>query len=515
MQTETVAVIDLGSNTARLIVLRTVLGHSYQLIDEIREVVRLRQGMTAQGLSSEAVARALFTLRLFKQYCDSTKIDKIIASATSAVRDAPNGRFFVQRVQQEIGLDLQILTGEQEAYYGVLGVLNDSGIREGLVLDIGGGSAQLSWVQDGQYQAGYSAPIGALALHEQFVQNDPITTEEYDALKQEIATQLDAMPIWEHSAKALVGMGGTIRNFAKIDAKRTHYPLHNLRGYQLTLESIKQTNQLLRERTLKERRKIKGLNRDRADIILAGGLVVEEVLSRCGLDSLFISQHGLREGLFFKEFWSHLAYPAMSDVQRFGVLNLARVYAYQKNHATHVRYLAGRLFEQLTPLHGYGTDALLLLESAALLHDIGTIIGYNNHHKHSQTLIINNGLPGFTPRETALISLLTRYHRKGKPTLDEFEAIVAKDDKTLLVQLTAILRLAEFLERGRNGTVDDITAVWTQDTLHLTLIADTYPAVELWEAERNAADLVAYAFKREVHIESTASPDEWQAFTAS
>ena len=167
------------------------------------------------------------------------------------------------------------------------------------------------------------------------------------------------------------------------------------------------------------------------------------------------------------------------------------------------------LFNQLQPLHNYSRPDRELLEAAAILHDLGTIISYNDHHKHSKTLIINRGLPGFTPRETALIALLTRYHRKGQPSISGFENLLQDDDHDRLTKLTAMLRLAEFLERGRNANVDDVTAVWDNATLRITLVADQYPAVELWEAERNAVSLMETAFDREVTIESTAVPDSW------
>lgn len=184
---------------------------------------------------------------------------------------------------------------------------------------------------------------------------------------------------------------------------------------------------------------------------------------------------------------------------------------YSKAHANQVRFLADRLFEQLAPLHGYGAIELELLNAAALLHDLGTLISYDDHHKHSQTLIINSGLAGFSPRETALIALMTRYHRRGRPRVDGFESVLADGDEQRLIKLAAILRLAEFLERGRNANVDDIGAHWDEEALYLTLYADEFPAVEIWEAERNAVGLVAKAFNRRVVIQSAAAPGDWRA----
>ncbi|MCA9944296.1 MAG: Ppx/GppA family phosphatase [Anaerolineales bacterium] len=506
-----IGVIDLGSNTARLVILNAVPGYAYRLEDEIREVVRLREGMTEAGLSDTAVARALFTLRLFKRFCDSYPVDLIIPTATSAVRDAANGPAFLHKVSQDIGLDLQVLDGEREAFYGTLGVLNEVQLGNGYVIDIGGGSAQISKVRGNRYQEGGSVPLGALALTEQFVRSDPIDLANVKAIQQHIFQQLDSIP-WLQKKQAkphrhLVGLGGTIRNLAAIQAARQNYPLNTLHGFVLHRDSVQETVQLLQQLSNAERRQIAGLNRDRADIIFPGALVLAEVMDRLQVEALTISKNGLREGLFFEHFWQHLAYPVVASVRRFSVLNMARVYNYQKAHASHVRYLATRLFNQLAPLHGYGMAERELLDAAALLHDLGTVISYDDHHKHSQTLIINSGLPGFSPRETALVALLTRYHRKGRPTAVPFESLLADEDPTILLRLAAILRLAEFLERGRNANVDDVTAVWDDTTLRLTLIADEYPAVELWEAERNAASLMESAFERQLILESTAVPD--------
>lgn len=504
-----IAIIDLGSNTARVVIMAAVAGYAYHLEDEIREVVRLRQGMTRHGLSNDAMTRGLFTLRLFKRFCDSRNVDMIIPTATAAVRQAANGPMFLRRVRREIGLTLKILDDEQEAYYGVIGALNEVPMVEGYIVDIGGGSAQVSEVRDRCFHRGQSLPLGALALTEQFVTSDPISDKEYKAVQKEIDAQLDQISWLKKKHDFLIGLGGTIRNLAKIEAARQDYPLNTLHGYRLTRESLQETVELLRELPLGERQNISGLRKDRADIILPGAMVILTVMNRMEIDALTISNNGLREGLFFEQFWKHLDYPTTPDVRRFSVLNMARIYQYQKSHSTHVRFLASRLFEQLAPLHGYGAAEHQLLDAAALLHDIGTIISYKSHHKHSQTLITNSGLSGFSPREISLISLLTRYHRSGSPGISDFKLLLDDNDDILLNRLAAILRLAEFLERGRNASVDDVSAVWDDKNLTLTLIADEYPAVELWQAERNAISLVESAFDRNVQINSTAAPSEW------
>ncbi|NUM46398.1 MAG: Ppx/GppA family phosphatase [Anaerolineales bacterium] len=507
-----IAVIDLGSNTARLVVMHAIPGYSYRLQDEIREVVRLRQGMTEAGLGEAAEARGYSTLRLFKRFCESNGVHLVLPTATSAVREAANGKAFVERVARELGIALRVLTGQEEAYYGVLGVLNEVPIREGYVLDIGGGSAQLSEVCDGEFVQGEALTLGALALTERFIRHDPIRPAEFDAVRAEIERQLDTLPWAKPGAGlTLVGIGGTIRNLAAMEAARQAYPLNTLHGFSLSKASVEKSIQIFRELPLEKRQKLSGLHKDRADIILPGAVVVLAVMERLAVEAVTISISGLREGVFLEKFWRHLPYPVIPDVRRFSVLNMARNYGYQKNHANHVRFLALRIFDQLAPLHGYGPRERELLDAAAMLHDLGSIIGYEDHDKHSQTLIEFNGLAGYSPREIAIIALLTRYHRKGFPSLEGYKAVLDKQDKPLLERLAAILRLSEFLERGRNATVDDVTVTWNKDRLRITLIADEYPAVELWQAQRHALDLMAEAFKREIVLDSLAPPGDWSA----
>jgi exopolyphosphatase/guanosine-5'-triphosphate,3'-diphosphate pyrophosphatase len=505
-KSQRIGIIDLGSNTARVIVMQAVSGYAYRLEDEIREVVRLRQGMTIHGLSEEAMTRAIFTLRLFKRFCKSLRIDKITATATAATREAANGPLFLERVQQEVGLSLRVLDGEQEAYYGTIGALNEVALVDGYILDIGGGSAQISQVRDRQFVRGQSLPLGALALTELLVTTDPIAKTEFRRIQEEIEGRLAPVSWLGKSEGPLVGLGGTIRNLARIEAARQGYPLNTLHGFVLSQQSIEESIELFRALPLDERRAISGLKADRADIILPGAMVLLAVMNNLNASQLTVSNNGLREGLFFEQFWQHLDYPVVTDVRRFSVLNMARIYQYQKNHALHVRFLARQLFDQLIPLHGYGPAERQLLDSAALLHDIGTIISYEGHHKHSQTLITNSGLSGFTPAEIAKIALLARYHRSGSPSTKEYRLLLEEPDELLVSRLAAMLRLAEYLERGRNATVDDISVGWTDNELRLTLIADEYPAVELWEAERQAADLMENAFQRQVVIGSTAAP---------
>lgn len=497
-----VAIVDLGSNTARLVVMSMLPGYAYRVEDEVREVVRLHEGMTGDILSDEATERAFHTLRLFKHLCDSFEVDTVIPTATSAVRSAANGPEFLVRVQREIGWVLRVLSGEREAYYGALGALNEVPLQEGYVVDIGGGSMQVSQVQKCRYYQGMSLRLGALALTERFVHGDPIRNSDYEALRQHIRTELVTLPWVEpHKANQLVGMGGTIRNLAKIESKRQDYPLGTLNGFSLTRSSIGESIELFRKSPLARRAAIPGLSSDRADIILAGAVVIAELMDRIEVDELTISENGVREGLFFEEFWPDLPESVVDDVRRFSIQNIARIYHYNQPHIEHVDLLAQRMFTQLAPLHGLVAADLELLGAAALLHDVGMIINHRDHDKNSQMIVISNGLPGYTPRETVLIGLMVRYHRKGSPTLDDYAPLMKKGDDARLAALTALLRIAEYLDRGRSAIVEDIQVDWDADAITLRLFGQVMPEAEMWDTQRNALSLMERAFNRQVLIE--------------
>lgn len=499
MTAKRIAIIDLGSNTARLIVMQAVTGYSYRLVDELREVVRLRQGMTGGQMQPEAVARAFSALRLFKQFCESTRVDQIYAVATSAVRDAQNGPAFLAQVRDEIGLELQVIDGEQEAEYGVIGALNEWPMTDGYVLDIGGGSAQVSRVAERRLVRGESRLLGALALTEQFVKSDPISARELAALRQHIEQLVQTLPFTPGADETLLGVGGTIRNLADIEvARQEPYPLNTLHGFALTRQSVEQSIAAFASLPLAKRKQIRGLKSDRADIILAGAMVVEAVMAYLGVPHLTVSLSGVREGVFATHFWGQLAYPVIADVRQFSVVNLARTYDYPSGHANHVRGLSLRLFDQLQPLHGCTRAGRDLLAAAALLHTIGTTVSYTDAHKHAQYLIVNNGLPGYTPRETAMIALLARYQRKGQPSAGELASLLEKDDEEWLVKLGALLRVATAAERARAGVVQDVFANWDNRTLWLKLLTQGDPTVALWSAEQTATGLLEKAFNRRV-----------------
>ncbi|GEM82964.1 Ppx/GppA phosphatase family protein [Meiothermus hypogaeus] len=492
-------IVDLGSGTARLVVYVYEPGKHFRLVDEIRETVRLGEGLATQGrLSKSGMQRALSALKLYADFAQATDLDDLRVIATSASRDAENGTEFMREVRK-LGLQVQVLSGEDEARYGVLAVANSFTFEDAWVMDLGGGSAQLSRMKCRQYQEGRAYPLGAVRLTELFLKSNPPKKGEIEDLERFVRKEMKAVlaQLREHPLP-LVAMGGTVRNLAKLAQRRRDYPLDLVHGYYLSREALEEVVGLLAQRTTEQRRQLEGLQADRADVIVAGGLVYRTVLREGGLEGLWISGQGVREGAFYREFLSapHL----LSDVRGFYVRNLFARYPQDFGHTARVRHFCRLLFRLLGPLHGYGQAEEQLLDEAALLHDIGMSVGYYDHHKHGEYLVMSAAIPGLTHREQVLLGLLVRYHRKGEPRPGAYRSVLQEGDNKRLLRLATLLRISEYLERSRVGRVEGLEVEIGPKQVRLTLLAQEEPWVEMSET-RKQAKLFQQAFGYELLVE--------------
>lgn len=491
------AIIDIGSNSFRLIVMESVPYLSFKMVDEVREVVRLSEGMSETNIiGMPAIERAVRALRIYASFCAASGIDNIVAVGTSAVRDADNQAYFLKRVMTETGLNVRVLSGEEEAYYAYLAAVNSTILDTGYLIDLGGGSAEIVRVENRRLKNAISLPLGAVRVTEGYLKSDPVRSKEVKALQGYLQGQFDALDWLEPGDNQMVvGEGGTLRLIGRLIQKRKSYPLDDLHGYTMTLDEIDSVIEQLTDLSVADRKNITGMKSDRADISLGGALVIAEAMRACGADHMTICSQGLREGLFYEHFLNGgKGEPLFADVRRASVLNLAHLYRYQEAHAQHIVHLTTRLFEQIpADKHLLGASERDVLWAASILHDIGVWIDYHDHHKHSAYLILNGGLSGYTHREIALIALCARYHRKGNPTPDDLEPLLSAGDDQRLVQLAALLRLAEQLDRSRDGVVHDVELVFDDDRARLSVKFHGDEQVALWALEQHL-DIFEKAF---------------------
>ena len=494
-----VGVIDVGSNTSRLIILAYTPGASFRLIDQIREQVRLGEGMGDENLlCPEPMERMVRLLRVFQGLCEGNGIDCVLAVGTSAVREAGNRAEFVKRVRQTAGLDLRVLSGEEEAHYGFLAVVNSLAISNGLVLDIGGGSLELVRVKGRQPRQTAMLPAGAVRLTEGFLREDPPRLGEIRALRRHLEHLLRGQSwLKAEGGDILVGTGGTLRTLAKIDQRLRDYPLDRVHGYVLSRSRIEEILRSLTELPLRKRRKYPGLSRDRADVTIAATHALLAVMDHSGHHDVMVSGQGLREGIFYEHFLRDYGTDTVEDARAFGLANLSLLYDLDWPHARHVERLAVSLFDQLRPLHGYGPAERAILSAAALLHDLGLAIDYYNHHTYSASMILDADLPGFCHRDIALMSQLTLYHRRGIPKLMPFPGLLRREDDDRIARLSALLRLAEYLERSRTQVVQEIRCQIQSRAVAVECVVRGDASTELWATERKA-DLFQQAFNRRI-----------------
>ncbi len=504
------AVIDLGSNSFRLVVYASdrsatdLPGGAWWRAGEIYEPARIGADLSADGtLQPASIHRALLAAELFDHYCRSHGLtgDLISAVATSAIREAPNQAEFLDRVRETTGLQPQVLSREAEAHYGHLAAINSTTLSDGAVLDIGGGSLQLVRTRERHATDVGSWRLGAVRMTERFMADaGPTSADQQKALRKHVRKALGDADWTADLGERLVGVGGAVRNLAAAVQHRhgsTDLGVQAVRVRRSTLGALIEE---LSAMPVSERRAVDGIKPARGDVILAAAITIDTVLEVAGIEAIEATEFGLRDGIFLeRQLEDQLAANSLAaypDVRRASVENLAARYDDDRPHRHHVTRLALDLYDQLGAwgAHGDDPDERSLLEAAATLHDIGTAVNHDDHHKHGRYLVVTNGLPGFSPPETALIGQAIRYHRKGTPTMKPFRPLVRDGDDQRLLRLSAVLRLAEGLDRGHDQAVRRVEISCQGNEIRLRLVAG--PAgdpVARWAAQGQAA-LVERAF---------------------
>jgi exopolyphosphatase / guanosine-5'-triphosphate,3'-diphosphate pyrophosphatase len=504
---ERLAVIDLGSNSFRMVVFLAGEGW-WKRTDEIYEPVRIGEGMASSGeLGAEPMARALAMLDVFAQFAKASGLgeESVDAVATSAIRDATNAEDFLGEARKRSGLPIRVLSRDEEARYGYLAAVNSTTLADGFVLDLGGGSMQLVQVEDRRSRGAASWRLGTVRMSERFLPaNGPAKRRQLQALREHVTEQLaeaDWLRSQDADGRRLVGIGGTVRNLAAAAQRAAGLPSNGVQGMTIEREALDRLVDRLAELPAAERASVPGIKPARADIILAGALVVQGVLEAGGFEEIETTEAGLREGVFFERLLADGEQPLFEDVRRASVLNLAGQYHLDVAHTRHVAALALGMFDELARLglHEGDERERELLWAASILHDVGMSVDYDDHHKHSRYLILNAGLPGFAPVEVAIIAQAARYHRKGTPDPGPLRALFGEGDAERLDRCAVLLRLAEDLERSRDQLVRGTQLALNDDEVELRLMADGESVVSRWAANRER-ELFARAFGRELEV---------------
>lgn len=503
--TERLAAIDVGSNSIRLSVAEYDPARGLRIIDEVKDQPRLASGIATTGeLDPAAMDRALATLRRMKEVTDRRGARRIRAVATSAVREAGNGRQFVRRVKRETGIVLEVITGDEEANLSFRSVAHHFSLADGraVIADIGGGSLELIGAVNGLVELTSSLPLGAVRLTETRLTGARSTHKEVTRLRSFVRKRLKkAVNAREWAAATIIGSGGTFTNLGRMARARRGFDIGEaVHGEVVSTAEVEQLLEWLSTKTSAERAVVPGLNPLRADIILAGLAVTAELLDQVGARSLTVSGYGLREGLLLD---------MVGDVSALTVDPLRAMREFvdrcqgDRRHVEQVRVLALTLFDRLQPVLGAHPSERFLLEAAALLHDVGQVVSYRGHHKHSYQLILHADRISLSARDRHLVALVSRYHRKKGPSRKHEEFVrLSEEDQAVVRRLSGILRIADGLDRGHAAVVDQLTTRLTSDRLFIRVAPKRLGAdlsLEVWGAARKA-DVLEACLDRRIRI---------------
>jgi exopolyphosphatase/guanosine-5'-triphosphate,3'-diphosphate pyrophosphatase len=504
-----IAAIDVGSNSIHMVVAQVESDGRFHVLDRAKEMVRLGHRSLNKGrLSPEAIEAGIRTLGAFRTLAERQGVTRFKAVATSAVREASNGGDFIREVEKKIGLRVKVIPGREEARLVYLGVRQAIDLRgePSLIMDAGGGSVELVVTEDDRPLAMHSAKIGVARLSEKFVSADPPDGKDLNRLEDVLAEELDEF-LGRHAKRGVrrvVATSGTLLNLVSIIGyQRGDPPNGHLNNYSVTADEVSKVRRMLGKADRDERSRIKGLDAKRVDFIVAGAAIADYTLRQLGAKELIACTWALREGVLMDFIARHQK--GIEETERYSsprlrsVARLARHLGHTPEHGQQVARLALRLFDQLTDDLKMPDEGREWLEFAAMLHDLGHHIDHKNHHRHSYYLITNGELLGFRRDELEIIGLTARYHRKSAPKdADPEYAALSSGDRRTVRALSAILRVADGLDRSHYGVVHDVTVARRGGRVILQLHTERDDAaLEIWEAQRRAG-LLEQELGREV-----------------
>jgi exopolyphosphatase/guanosine-5'-triphosphate,3'-diphosphate pyrophosphatase len=486
--------IDIGSNSVRLLVAEALRGSNYRILDEEREPTRLGRSVSSKGqLDDESMERTISALRTFKQIAAGYQVTTLRTIATCAVRESRNGPEFCRRVREQVGLDVEVISGEREARLAFASVQHafDLASKNVIVADIGGGSTELVFATGNLIESIFSTPLGAVRLTEQFGIGDGVEEPDFARglarLEEEVNTCLKkrtTRPLF--APHFLVGCGGTFTTLAELMMAAKREVDIPVAGYRVSQAEIRHLLDRLAKMPLRGRRNMPGMTPDRADIIVAGLTIIDALLKRFRVNTVVVHTRGVRDGLVREMIEESLGTSGDEPAQREAAIErLAAACSGEVEHGRAVASLAGTIYDHLTASLDLAPGDRLLLECAARLQDVGYMINYDQHHKHSYHLIRNARIPGIRANDLEIIANVARYHRGAHPKRKhENLSRLSTDDQQRVQRMAAILRLAGGLDRSRTQAVRDVVASIADGRAVIEAVADEEPQVDIWGAER-------------------------------
>jgi len=444
-----------------MIVMHIFPNGSYKMVDQLKEMVRLSEGMGIDNkLKPLAIERTVHVLKLYKRVLDIHNVDVTYAIATAAVRNAVNKDAFLKRVQKEAFLNFDVISGKQEAYYDYLGVVNTLNIDDCILLDTGGGSSEIVHIVNRKPVNRISIPYGAVNLFERFCKQGDWNNDKINDLQNFLQKEFSKIE-WLIGIKELpiIGLGGSIRAIAKMYKRKEQINIEGLHNIEISANEVNELFERLSKTSIDERRRMNGVGKDRADIIISGTLPLKILMEITKSKKLIVSGNGLREGVFYMHLLKNREEGEyFEDILTASIDNILKNYDCNETHCQLVEKLSLQMYDQLKAVHSFPDYTRRLLSAAALLHDIGTYVDYYNHHKHGFYLTLNSKLYGLSNKEIVMCAYLVAMHRNEDIRIDYkgFVGLITKDDYDLVKKLSVFIKISEELDRTEIGIVQGI-----------------------------------------------------------
>ena len=511
------AAIDIGTNSIHMVIAEASGPHALEVVEREREAVQMGRGSfgSRRRLRKDAIRRTTDSLARFVELARRHQADRILCTATAAVREARNGADFLAAARATTGIKPKVIPATEEGrliYLGIKSAL-ELGEEPCMIVDIGGGSMQLVLANRERCLYTLSAPLGALRLTESFVRSDPPARRDLQRLRQHVRETAGELlkKMGESAPAQAYGSSGSIHALATVSHwLETSTPLAHLNGHVLTLDSLRRTTRQLQAMTLRERERLPALDAHRAEIIVAGAMTLEHVLEELELPGMTLSDFGVREGMVSDYVARHAG--EISSVARRPGLRLRSVlrclgrFRIDMRHAKHIARLALELFDALQEVHELSPLDRELLHFAALLHDIGSVIGYDGHAEHAHYIIMNASLRGLSAEELRVIANVARYHNKARPRKrdQDFNALDKVKRRTVR-WLAALLRVAEGLDRSHDQLVQSTRVVRNAVGIVIRVQTRGEAQLEIWAAHRRA-DMLIKLLERPVRVAVDGDP---------
>lgn len=499
---QNIALIDIGSNSIRLVIFQLDDSGYYKEIQNVKVVARLSSFLSLDGyLSSEGITVLLNSLYQFQEITRTYNLTKTKCVATAAIRQSKNQAEILSLVQKRTDFSIRVLSEYEEAFFGYLAVTNSTCIEDGITIDIGGGSTEVTLFKNRKLLQYHSFPFGAISLKQRFIHEDVPSKEEMLHLKKYLKKQFASLPWLTEHHVPVIGIGGSARNLSLIQQRKINYPLSGLHQFEMSASDLHAITNQLTKLTFKERQNIDGLSKDRADIIVPAAEAINSLMEATKATTFMMSNKGLRDGLFYEELFTQLHIDFFPNVAEESIFQLTRDYEIDINSVKHISKLATQLFfllQNKSELELTKTDLRLLNYSCRLLY-LGEFISYEASSQHTFYLLTNLSIDGIHHMDRLKIALIASFKSKKslQQYIERYKHLLTKDDIQKLELLGAILKFCYSLNRTKRQVISAIELGNANDTeFSLKLTSNEDPYFEKIQAQKHKKHLEKFLMRR-------------------